>query len=114
METKYDKTVRGFGVVSFKDYYGSECSVQESSIVEPECVWVGVNDVQPKIMKRDAHKFGIQLPEGEEVSGWMSFPIPDEVLLSSRMHLNKDQVESLIKILQNWLETSTVGEQYVQ
>lgn len=107
---KYDKTGRGFGIATFKDYYGSDCSVQESSIVEPECIWVGISDVEPKIMKRDAHKYGIQLPKGEEVSGWMPFPVPDDVLLSSRMHLNKEQVEDLIKVLQNWLETRRIQE----
>lgn len=35
------KTQRGFARMDFKDYYGSDCSLQKSSIIEPECVWLG-------------------------------------------------------------------------
>ena len=40
---KVEETERGFGVISFKDKYGSECSLQESSIATEACIWLGVD-----------------------------------------------------------------------
>ena len=40
-EPELQHTCRGFPYYEFKDFYGAECSLQESSIVEPECVWLG-------------------------------------------------------------------------
>lgn len=39
---KIETTQRGFGYVKFNDRYGSKCSLQESSLVEP-CIWFGVD-----------------------------------------------------------------------
>ena len=35
--------LRGFSGVSFKDYYGSVCSLQESSLATEIAVWFGVD-----------------------------------------------------------------------
>lgn len=108
------KTGRGFRMVEFTDANGHECTLQQSSAIGDtdegwnnpgsSFVWLGVDDAQPQVMKSQAESLGLTLPPGE-VSGWMPYPIPDEVLLSTRMHLNREQVEGLIQRLQSWLDT---------
>lgn len=111
-------TSRGFQRLHFTDSSGTECSVQISSraMCEGEhddltvgWLWLGINDSNPLILKSDAKKLGLDLPPGE-VSGWMQYPVPSEVFMSSRMHLNEHQVAELILQLQHWLKT---GELYV-
>lgn len=107
-------TGRGFGRVEFNDAYGNECSLQQSSAIGdgPDAidrpgssfVWLGINDGKPQILKSHARDLGLALPPGE-VTGWMPYPIPDEVQIWTRMHLNREQVEGLVERLQQWLAT---------
>lgn len=99
---KLDKTERGFYYYEFKDKYDAVCSIQESSLASEDCIWFGINDVEPKIMASKLQKDGV---------GWVKYPIPEDVLLSSRMHLNKEQVAELIPILQTFLDTGRVKVQ---
>ena len=43
MKVKRYKTQRGFTRIDFKDKYGIDCSLQESSNVTPS-VWLGTNE----------------------------------------------------------------------
>lgn len=88
---KIETTNRGFGLIKFKDYYGIECSMQDSSLATTPCIWFGVDNVVPKICIKG--------------QGWIPYPIPDEVLLSSRMHLSQDQVKELLPYLIFFAET---------
>ena len=109
------KTSRGFEAVEFEDAYGASCSLQQSSGIGDYAdslqrpgssfVWLGVNDGEPKILKSEAEAAGLELPEGEEISGWMPYPIPDNVLITTRMHLNREQVHGLVARLNQWLST---------
>ena len=38
------KTLRGFALIKFKDKYEAECSIQKSSSVEYDAVWIGVDE----------------------------------------------------------------------
>lgn len=96
------KTNRGFTIGKFLDYYGMECSIQKSSLATEDCIWFGVDDPEPKIMAKDAKKFGLFT---EETTGWISYPIPEEVYLSTRMHLSRDEVRELIPLLQKFVDT---------
>lgn len=111
-------TGRGFPLVTFSDEYGHSCSIQESSRAVCEnddgtvddplgWIWLGLDDANPQIMKSKALALGMQLPPGE-VSGWMPYPIPDDVSINTRMHLNEAQVRGLIARLTIWLETGTL------
>jgi hypothetical protein len=111
-------TGRGFDTVTFHDEYGHECSIQESSraVFENDdgtvndplgWIWLGIDDAKPQIMKSVAKKMGMELPPGE-VSGWMPYPIPEDVLLTTRMHLNETQVRGLITRLTLWLKTGSL------
>lgn len=96
------KTNRGFSKVEFLDRYDTGCSLQQSSLATESAVWLGVDDANPQVMASNAFKVGIVT---EETTGWVKYPIPEEVFLATRMHLTEDQVRSLIVSLQNWLDT---------
>lgn len=103
-------THRGFPMVEFKDFYDHPCSIQASSIWLEDCLelagtsalWIGPDSASPKIMASKAAEYGIAT---RETTGWVPYPIPDDVLLTTRMHLNREQVAGLIDRLQNWLDT---------
>ena len=104
---KQKKSGRGFPLIEFEDYYGNPCSLQASSLAiyqQPgtSAVWLGVDDAQPKVMASQAASVGV---ETTETNGWVSFPIPQEVSLSTRMHLDRKQVKALIDHLQSWLDS---------
>ncbi len=97
---KKTTTKRGFDVIEFKDFYKEECSLQKSSLATEDAIWLGVDDPKPQIMCSDAIKLGIRKrKETEEDNGWCDFKIPDEVLISTRMHLNRKQVAKLLPYL---------------
>lgn len=102
-------TSRGFEIIEFSDCYGEKCSLQASSLAEYEkpgtsAVWLGVQDARPIVMASDAANVGVQTTE---TCGWVPFPVPDEVQMHTRMHLNREQVAALIRHLQSWLENDT-------
>ena len=68
-----------------------------------DALWIGISDPETKILKSAALRMGLK-PEGE-ISGWMKFPIPEEVLISTRMHLSRDQIKQLMPILQSFVDT---------
>lgn len=103
---KKGRTERGFQKGEFKDYYDAECSIQQSSLADAECIWLGIDDAAPQIMASDAIKLGF--PTGGAICGWVPFEIPKEVLLSTRMHLERSQVEDLVESLQAWLKTGEI------
>ena len=94
-------TARGFAMVEFKDAYDASCSIQQSSNAGYDALWLGIDDVDPKVMASQASSVGV---DTYETTGWVKYPIPEEVLLSSRMHLNREQVEGLVNHLQTWLK----------
>ena len=112
------RTGRGFALVEFTDAYGCKCSLQQSSAIGDDddavnnpgssFVWLGIDDPEPQVMKSQAQALGLSLQPGE-VSGWMPYPIPKEVHISTRMHLNREQVKGLVERLQQWLATGEVG-----
>ncbi len=96
------KTERGFALGLFTDLYGTKCSIQKSSLATDDAIWLGVDNPEPKIMAKRAASLGIVT---DLTCGWVPYPIPEEVLLSTRMHLNKEQVTELIKTLQHFVDT---------
>lgn len=100
---------RGFKYINFKDLYGLKCSMQESSLATgPGAIWLGVDDVEPKCLHGDARQLGVIT---DATCGWVPYPIPKEVLLCSRMHLDRNQVKALIKHLQTWVKTDSFSNE---
>ena len=83
---KLRKTERGFERIEFKDLYGNECSLQQSSLADFEppgtsAVWLGCE-----------HE---------------TFHHIDHQPIGARMHLDFDQVKRLIPLLQKWVDTGS-------
>jgi hypothetical protein len=80
-----EATSRGFEIVTFRDRYGNDCSLQQSSLAEYDspgtsAVWLGCDKER--------------------------YSRPGE-LLSPRMHLDRVMVAALIGHLQRWLDTGS-------
>lgn len=75
-------THRGFALIEFEDHNGEQCSLQKSSVATEDLIWLGVNDAKPKILAS-------QTPEGG--TGWVRYDVPEEVLMTTRMHLTRRQ-----------------------
>lgn len=109
---------RGFPLVEFKDFYGEDCSLQCSSIIlngensfdhpGTSAVWLGIDDPKPQVLASQAASVGVKT---EKITGWVDYPLPEEVHLPGRMHLNREQVQGLVVRLQEWLATGTFEEQ---
>lgn len=101
---KHEPTCRGFNRYIFKDFYNNQCSVQESSSAGVQQIWIGIDDADPKIMASDANRLEIPNLTGE-TRGWIPFQIPDEVLLSTRMLLDREQARHIGMMLLNYAKT---------
>ena len=106
---KVELTGRGFEIIKFLDRYGVPCSLQMSSLADYEepgtsAVWLGIEKASPKVLASKAKSVGV---ETSETTGWVPFPIPDEVLVNTQAHLSRDQVAGLVRHLQAWLSTGS-------
>ena len=101
MEFRKNYTQRGFEKLEFEDDYYEKCSLQRSSSVEPH-IWLGIEEPKAQIQWIEAQKLGLNLqkkhPECNEY-GWCDYPIPTEVLMTTRMHLTRKQALKLAKKL---------------
>lgn len=104
---KVKHTQRGFAIVSFKDCYGHSCSMQKSSSAERDCIWLGIDDAEPKIMASQARQYGVETTERE---GWVPFPVPNVVSMTTRMHLTRKDVKKLMPLLQRFVDTGELEE----
>jgi hypothetical protein len=96
MEILRSKTERGFNLIQFEDTNNELCSLQESSSAFEPKIWLGITDPEPKI-----ESYKIQ----EGGTGWSKVPMHPDVMISGRMHLNKEQVKFLLPILQRFIDT---------
>ena len=99
------RTEHGFPLVEFKDYYDTECSLQASSLALCEvpgwsAIWLGVERLDAAVMAEDAADVGI---DTDQTTGWVKYPLPPQVAIPMRMHLEREQVEALVRHLQAWL-----------
>lgn len=95
-------TGRGFEYYEFKDINGYDCTIQKSSIATKNAIWLGLESASPMILHGDATRLGI---EHSETSGWVDYPIPEEVSLHTRMHLTQEQAKELAKMLWYFAES---------
>jgi len=92
------KTHRGFTFYEFKDSNGVPCSIQKSSSVDDK-IWLGVDNANPQILASET-------PQGG--TGWVSYPVPENVSMNTRMHLDIDQAKMLIPILKKFIRTGEI------
>jgi hypothetical protein len=107
-ELRHQPTPRGFDCFEFDDRYGVRCTLQKSSLATEDAVWFGVNDASPKIMASQAAAHGVQT---RETCGWVPYPVPDDVLLTTRMHLTREQVAALLPLLQHFADTGELPKE---
>lgn len=88
---KKNKTLRGFGLIEFEDRNGHHCSLQKSSIATEDCIWLGIENANPRVLVQD--------------KGWCPVPFPEDILFTTRMHLNREQVKKLLPHLQKFVKT---------
>lgn len=104
------ESARGFEFIQFKDRNETVCSLQVSSIADHDkpgvsAVWLGPDDAAPKVLWREAASVGVKTAATE---GWVPYPVPSEVLLTTRAHLSRENVAALINHLQSWLDNDTL------
>ena len=89
-------TERGFKLIEFTDRYDHKCNIQKSSLGTEDAIWFGVESAEPKILASKVMKGGC---------GWVDYPIHEDVMLNTQMHLTIDQVRGLLPILQKFVDT---------
>jgi len=99
------KTERCFSYYMFADLYGNSCSIQASSLATKHAIWLGIENAKPQVMATDAKELGI---ETEEETGWINYPVPEKVLMTTRMHLDREQAKELLKILKKFVDTGEI------
>ena len=99
-----EKTSRSFVLLKFKDDYDVDCSLQESSLVEPH-IWLGVHKADPQIMCQDAISLGIPT---KDTVGWQKYEVPEQVFINTRMHLNRKQAKQLARKLSYFARTGKI------
>jgi hypothetical protein len=95
------ETNRGFSIAEFEDYYGHKCSLQRSSLIEPDCIWFGMSE--PDLQEHGWHP--------TYTARCRPWSLPENVHAFSRMHLTRDQVAELLPYLQRFVETGELYEQ---
>ena len=93
------KTDRRFSLIQFKDRNGAGCSLQQSSLATEDAIWLGIDDPDPQIMASKVQEGG---------TGWVKYPIPEDVFITTRMHLTQKQVKDLLPILQKFVDTGEI------
>jgi hypothetical protein len=87
------QTCRGFDYIEFDDYYGQHCSLQKSSLMEPEAIWLGVQNTGPNL--------------GSMYAGDNEKNVNVDV--NCRMHLSQEQVKQLLPFLIKFAETGELS-----
>jgi len=96
---KKRKTGRGFSLSEFSDGNGAACSAQKSSSAMRDMLWLGIDYPEPKIMASKVIDGG---------TGWAKVPMHPDVLLTSRMHIDKELALELIGLLQTFVDTGDI------
>lgn len=84
-------TERGFAFFNFDDRNGVQCSIQKSSIATEDCVWLGCDAADPKV-----------LVPGK---GWQKVEVPPGTMFNTRMHLTRRMASNIICILRKFVDT---------
>jgi hypothetical protein len=74
---------RGFQKGKFKDRYGADCSIQESSLARERCIWLGCDH---ETVDQQGRPCG------------------------ARMHLTQEMAADLIPLLQNFVATGVLPQ----
>lgn len=88
MKLRFIKNQRGFKIATFKDLYGKNCSIQQSSLATDNAIWFGCE-------------------EGTHYLG--TTPVDKiEYECVARMHLSRQQIKDLLPVLTKFAETGNL------
>jgi len=99
------KTDRGFEYLEFTDHHGAICSIQTSSCACCDALWIGPDNPDPKIMASQAARLGVKTVEN---TGWIPYPLPQDVMCTTRMLVQREQVKQIVEALSHWLKTGNL------
>lgn len=110
------KTSRGFDIIQFEDANQCVCSIQQSSGIRclpsgeiptpgSSLLWLGCNEAKPRILASQASQYGVKT---DETTGWIPYPVPEEAIYNTRMHLDRPTVSMLVQVMTRWLETGSL------
>ena len=105
--TKVQQTARGFAIMEFSDSNGELCNIQKSSSAMDDLIWLGLDSASPKALHGDATKLGVI---HNKTCGWVDYSMPEEVYLSTRMHLNREQAKQLASVLMSFAESGELAK----
>lgn len=95
---KPGRTKQGFELIKFLDFDKGKCSLQQSSIGDRNCIWLGMDITEAREFTSD--------------KGWTDIDIHDDYIFG-RMLLDRNKVTALVNHLKQWLDTgSFMGESY--
>jgi hypothetical protein len=88
---RVEKTSRKFEIITFKDRYGTPCSLQQSSLADTEppgssAVWLGVDR---QVVRHDG-----MFDEANQ----------------TRMHIDLKQAKALVAVLEQWIASGSFTE----
>ena len=106
-QMKRTATERGFDLITFTDRYGTKCSLQKSSLATEDAIWLGPDNADPVVLHGNAKSLGVKT---DATSGWVPYPVPDCVHMTTRMHLTIDQVKVLLPYLQHFVDTGELPD----
>ncbi|MDL2306607.1 hypothetical protein LJC48_01070 [Desulfovibrio sp. OttesenSCG-928-C06] len=99
MKFIFATTDRGFPLIKFRDLADTDCSLQQSSMVGEEAIWLGTHEPEARVPASQV------MPGG---CGWVRYPLPKEVFISTRMHLTRSQVRELLPLLERFAKHGTL------
>ena len=112
-EIKEEFTNRGFRRGKFTDALGEECSIQESSTVTKERIWLGIDEPKLTAMSINVPKLpSIEWVPDEgstKTSGWSTAVLPKDAHIFGRMELNREMCGKLGRILTHFAETGELS-----
>lgn len=97
MTLQIQYTSRGFAFAEFEDEHRNRCTIQKSSLVEPECIWLGCTTLNVQAFFPGDGWKEVAMPEGDYIA-------------NNRMHLTQAQVAELLPLLQRFVETGEIDE----
>jgi hypothetical protein len=99
MSLHFGHTEKGFPVITFRDRYDVACRIENSALAFESAVWFGVDEPDPRIC----------IPYRKEMlpglRGGRPYPIPDNVRITTRMLITREQMAALLPILTYFVQT---------
>ncbi len=99
------QTGRGFDLYEFHESGGDLCTLQKSSAMEEDYIWLGAKHLVIKGFMPYHQPDPWQTVSEKDIKDKFGF---QDILGNNRMHLSRNQVAALLPILQKFVETGDI------